>query len=171
MRAQTQTDTHKHPLIWILISPHVRMCISHTHSLIMYMCLHVTQHKAPCTYLSLSSTHIDTKNLLSLPQSLDISHMHIVSLSLANTLNKGFPVNNLPSIHQQSWQYGEHETWKRINLHVLRPPSMTTRTRASQKARRRHPLLVGDGKIFVLHSRKVIVLRPHMPRRWIECRC
>ena len=137
----------------------------------MYMCLHVTQHKAPCTCLSLSSTHIDTKNLLSLPQSLDISHTHIVSLSLANTLNKGFPVNNLPSIHQQSWQYGEHETWKRINLHVLRPPSMTTRTRASQKARRRHPLLVGDGKIFVLHSREVIVLRPHMPRCWIECRC
>ena len=62
-RAQTHTDTHKHPFIWILISPHVRMCISHTHSLIMYMCLHVTQHKAPCTCLSLSSTHIDTKNL------------------------------------------------------------------------------------------------------------
>ena len=31
------------------ISPHVRMCISHTHSLIMSMCLHVTQHKTPCT--------------------------------------------------------------------------------------------------------------------------
>ena len=84
------------------ISPHVRMCISHTHSLIMSMCLHGTQHKAPCTCLSLSSTQIDTKNLLSLPQSPDISHTHTVSLSLANTLNKGFPMNNLPSIHQQS---------------------------------------------------------------------
>ena len=154
------------------ISPHVCMCISHTHALIMSMCLHVTQHKAPCTCLSLSSTHIDTKNLLSFPKSLTYHTRTLsLSLSLANTLNKGFPVNNLPSIHQQSWQYGEHETWKRINLHVLRPPSMTTRTRASQKARRRHPLLVGDGKIFVLHSREVIVLRPHMPRRWIECRC
>ena len=111
------------------------MCISHTHSLIMYMCLHVTQHKAPCTCLSLSSTHMDTKNLLSLPRSLDISHMHSLSLllSLTNMLNKGFPMNNLPSIHQQSWQYGKHETSKRINLHVLRPPSMTTRTRACQK--------------------------------------
>ena len=108
---QTRTTTH----FWILISPHVRMCISHTHSLIMYMCLHVTQHKAPCTCLSLSSTHIDTKNLLSLPRSLTY-HTHTLSpslsLSLANTLNKGFPVNNLPSIHQQSWQYGEHETEK-----------------------------------------------------------
>ena len=128
------------------ISPHVRMCISHTHSLIMYMCLHVTQHKAPCTCLSLSSTHIDTKNLLSLPQSLDISHTHTVSLSLANTLNKGFPVNNLPSIHQQLWQYGEHETCKRINLHVLRPPSMTTRTRASRKRATVTPSLSATGK-------------------------
>ena len=98
-RAQTHTDTHKHPFIWILISPHVRMCISHTHSLVMYMSLHVTQHKAPCTCLSLSSTHIDTKNMLSLPQSLTY-HTRTLSLSLANMLNKGFPVNNLPSIHQ-----------------------------------------------------------------------
>ena len=81
-------------------SPHIRMCISHTHSQIMSMCLHVTQHKAPCTCLSLSSTHRATNNLLSLPQSLHISH----------TLAKGFPVNNSLSIHQQLWQYGEHET-------------------------------------------------------------
>ena len=107
-RVHKHTDTHKHPFTWILISPHVCMCISHTHSLIMYMCLHVTQHKAPCTCLSLSSTHIDTKNLLSLPQSLTY-HTRTLSLSLANTLNKGFPVNNLPSIHQQLWQYGKHE--------------------------------------------------------------
>ena len=137
------------------------MCISHTHSLIMYMCLHVTQHKAPCTCLSLSSTHIDTKNLLSLPQSLTY-HTCTLSLSLANTINKGFPMNNLPSIHQQSWQYGEHETCKRINLHVLRPPSMTTRTRASQKARRRHPLLIGDGKnLCFTQSRSHCAKAPH----------
>ena len=91
MRAQTHTDMHKHPFIWILISPHARMCISHTHSLIMYMCLHVTQHKAPCTCLSLSSTHIDTKNLLSLPQSLTY-HTRTLSLSLSRKhAQQGFP--------------------------------------------------------------------------------
>src|SRR3954465_2935402 len=90
-RAQTHTDTHKHPFTWILISPHVRMCISHTHSLIMYMCFHVTQHKAPCTCLSLSSTHIDTKNLLSLPQSLTY-HTRTLSLSLSRKhAQQGFP--------------------------------------------------------------------------------
>ena len=106
------TNTHRHTQTPINLDPHlshVRMCISHTHSLIMYMCIHVTQHKAPCTCLSLSSTHIDTKNLLSLPQSLTY-HTRTLSLSPANTLNKGFPVNNLPSIHQQSWQYSEDET-------------------------------------------------------------
>ena len=88
-RAQTHIGTHKHPFTWILISPHVRMCISHTHSLIMYMCLHVTQHKSPCTCLSLSSTHIDTKNLLSLPQSLTY-HTRTLSLSRKHA-QQGFP--------------------------------------------------------------------------------
>ena len=146
---------------WSLYSTYT-LSLSHTNACTN---THTNTHKHPFICILISP-----KNLLSLPQSLTY-HTRTLSLSLANTLNKGFPVNNLPSIHQQSWQYGEHETWKRINLHVLRPPSMTTRTRASQKARRRHPLLVGDGKIFVLHSREVIVLRPHMPRRWIECRC
>ena len=69
----------------------------------------------PHVHVSLYPPHTDTKNLLSLPQSLTyhtrtLSLSLSLSLSLANMLNKGFPVNNLPSIHQQSWQYGEHET-------------------------------------------------------------
>ena len=143
------------------IPPHVHMCISQTHSLIMSMCLHVTQHKAPCTCISLSSTHRDTKNLLSLPQSIHISHTHTVSLSLSNTLNKGFPVNNLPSIHQQSWQYGEHETWKRINLHVRRPPSMTTRTRAGRKHPAVTPSLSAMGKPLFYTVRSHRAKAPH----------
>ena len=126
------------------ISPHVRMCISHTYSLIMSVCLHVTQRKAPCTCLSLSSTDRDTKNLITASVSTHIRHA--CYLSLAHTLNKGFPVNNLLSIHQQSWQYGEHETWKRTKLHVRRPPSMTTRTRASRKRATVTPSLSVTGK-------------------------
>ena len=107
------TNTHRHAQTPIYLDPHLSPCphVYLTHSLSNYVYVSPLQHKAPCTCLSLSSTHIDTKNLLSLPQSLTY-HTRTLSLSLspANTLNKGFPVNNLPSIHQQSWQYGEHET-------------------------------------------------------------
>ena len=63
--------------------------------------LHTHRHKESVIIASVYR-HITHAHCLSLSLSL--------SLSLANTLNKGFPVNNLPSIHQQSWQYGEHET-------------------------------------------------------------
>ena len=153
-------------------SPYLPMSAYVSHTITIWLCLCVsTLHSTkPHAHVSLYPPHTETQRISYHCLSLYTYHTCTLPLS-RTTLNKGFPVNNLPSIHQQSWQYGKHETWKRINLHVLRPPSMTTRTRASQKARRRHPLLVGDGKIFVLHSREVIVLRPHVPRRWIECRC
>ena len=72
--------------------------------------LHNTQSPM---YMSLSILHTHRhKESVIIASVSNISHTHTVSLSLslANTLNKGFPVNNLPSIHQQSWQYGEHET-------------------------------------------------------------
>ena len=174
------TNTHRHAQTPIYLDPHLSPCphvyLTHSLSNYVYVSPHYTTQSPMYMSLSILHTHRHKESVIIASVS-NISHTHTVSLSLslslslANTLNKGFPVNNLPSIHQQSWQYGKHETWKRINLHVLRPPSMTTRTRASQKARRRHPLLIGNGKTFVLHSREVIVLRPHLLRRWIECRC
>ena len=58
------------------------------------MCLHVTQHKAPM-YMSFSILHTHRqKESVIIALVSNISYTHTVSLSLANTLNKGFPVNN-----------------------------------------------------------------------------
>ena len=58
-------------------------------------------------YMSLSILHTNRhKESVIIALVSNISHTHTFSLPLANTLNKGFPVNNLLSIHEQSWQYG-----------------------------------------------------------------
>lgn len=68
-------------------------------------------HNRKPMYMSLSilHTHRHKESVIIASVPRHITHAHCLSLS-RNTLNKGFPVNNLPSIHQQSWQYGEHET-------------------------------------------------------------
>ena len=57
-------------------------------------------HNTKPQYMSLSILHTHRhKESVIIASVSNISHTHTVSLSLANTLNKGFPVNNLPSIH------------------------------------------------------------------------
>ena len=86
-----RTNTHRHAQTPINLDPHLFPCphVYLAHSLSNYVYVSPRQHKAPCTCLSLSSTHIDTKNLLSLPQSLTY---HACSLSLSRKhAQQGFP--------------------------------------------------------------------------------
>ena len=136
-------------------------CVSHTLTLWLCLCVSMLHNTKAHAHVSLYPPHTETQRISYHCLSLYTYHTRTLSLSLAHTLNKGFPVNNLPSIHQQSWQYGEHETWKRINLHVRRPPSMTTRTRASRKRAAVTPSLSATGKPFFTQSKSHRAKAPH----------
>ena len=107
----TCTNTHRHAQTPIYLDPHLSPCphVYLTHSLSNYVYVSPCYTTQSPMYMSLSILHTHRhKESVIIASVSKISHTH--SLSLANTLNKGFPVNNLPSTHQQSWQYGEHET-------------------------------------------------------------
>ena len=109
------TNTHRHAQTPIYMDPHLSSCphVYLTHSLSNYVYVSPRYTTQSPMYMSLSilHTHRHKESVIIASVSRHITHAHCLSpLSLANTLNKGFPVNNLPSIHQQSWQYDKHET-------------------------------------------------------------
>ena len=111
------TNTHRHAQTPIYLDHHLSPCphVYLTHSLSNYVYVSPRYTTQSPMYMSLSILHTHRhKESVIIASVSNISHTHThthsLSLSLANKLNKGFPVNNLPSIHEQSWQYGEHET-------------------------------------------------------------
>ena len=91
------TNTHRHAQTPIYLDPHLSSCphVYLTHSLSNYVYVSPRYTTQSPMYMSLSILHTHRhKESVIIASVSNISHTHTVSLSLANTLNKGFPLNN-----------------------------------------------------------------------------